>query len=201
MHIRPFTECLVCAHPVHSDFRLSEPVDCHVNNLENGVILSYINNEIKIVTIQKSVLYNDGNLVIILSAFFSPESDRNKRLSRFCKRYLQYYMIASQARFLSFGHSHYTYIRLHSPTLSLIKFVLEKVILLSWLLIVVQFYTRSQDLLKVTWEVSRHGLASDTAGARRNNSSAKNCLRRLTEYWSWPIMCLHDKNISFQSSV
>ena len=57
------------AHPVHSDFRLSEPVDCYVNNLENGVILSYINDEIKIVAIQKSVLYNDGNLIIILSAF------------------------------------------------------------------------------------------------------------------------------------
>ena len=58
------------AHPVHSDFRLSEPVDCYVNNLENGVILIYINDEIKIVAIQKSVLYNDGNLVNILSAFF-----------------------------------------------------------------------------------------------------------------------------------
>ena len=65
-------------HPVHSDFRLSEPVDCYVNNLENGVILSYINDEIKIVAIQKSVLYYDGNLVIILSAFFSPENDRRK---------------------------------------------------------------------------------------------------------------------------
>ena len=62
------------AHPVHSDFQISEPVDCYVNNLENGVILSYIYDEIKIVAIQKSVLYNDGNLVIIISAFFSPEN-------------------------------------------------------------------------------------------------------------------------------
>ena len=61
------------AHPVHSDFRLSEPVDCYVDNLKNGVILSYINDEIKIVAIQKSVLYNDGNLVIILSIFFLPK--------------------------------------------------------------------------------------------------------------------------------
>ena len=104
--IRPFTECLVCMHPVHSDFRLSEPVDCYVNNWENGIILSYMNDEIKIVTIQKSVLYNDSNLLIILSASLSSENDQRKRLSRFCKRYLQYYMIASQARFLSFGHSH-----------------------------------------------------------------------------------------------
>ena len=66
------------AHPIHSDFRLSDPVDCYVDNLENGVILSYIHDEIKIVTIQKSVLYNDGNLVIILNAFFSPENDRRK---------------------------------------------------------------------------------------------------------------------------
>ena len=89
MHaIRPFTEWLVRAHPVHSDFRLSEPVDCYVDNLKNGVILSYINYEIKIVAIQKSVLYIDGNLVIILSTFSSPENDRRKRLSRFCKRYL-----------------------------------------------------------------------------------------------------------------
>ena len=58
------------AHPVHSDFRLSEPVDYYVDNLKNGVILSYINDEIKLVAIQKSVLYNDGNLVTILSAFF-----------------------------------------------------------------------------------------------------------------------------------
>ena len=70
--IRPFTEWLVRAHPVHSDFRLSEPVYCYVNNLENGVILSYINDVIKIVAIQKSVLYNDDNLVIILSTFFLP---------------------------------------------------------------------------------------------------------------------------------
>ena len=76
--IHPFTKWLVCAHPVHSDFRLSWPVDCYVNNLKNGVILSYINDEIKIVTIQKSVLYNDGNLVIILSIFFSPQNDRRK---------------------------------------------------------------------------------------------------------------------------
>ena len=81
--IRPFTECLLHAHPVHSDFRLSKPVDYYVNNLENGVILSYINDEIKIVAIQKSVLYNDGNLVIILSAFFSPENDRRKKKAVF----------------------------------------------------------------------------------------------------------------------
>ena len=81
------------AHPIHSDFRLSEPVDCYVDNLKNGVILSYINDEIKIVAIQKSVLYNDGNLVIILSTFFSPENDRRKRLSRFRKSYLQYYEV------------------------------------------------------------------------------------------------------------
>ena len=81
VHSSPLTECLVRAHPVHFDFRLSEPVDCYVNNLENGVILSYINDEIKIVAIQKSVLYNDGNLVIFLSAFFSPKNDRRKRLS------------------------------------------------------------------------------------------------------------------------
>ena len=73
--------------------RLSEPVDCYVNNLKNGVMLSYINDEIKIVAIQKSVLYNDDNLVIILSTFFSPENDRRKRLSRFCKRSLQYYEV------------------------------------------------------------------------------------------------------------
>ena len=30
----------------------------YVNNLENGVILSYINDEIKIVAIQKLVYYN-----------------------------------------------------------------------------------------------------------------------------------------------
>ena len=66
--IRPFTECLLRAHPVHSDFRLFEPVDCYISNLENAV--SYINDEIKIVQIQKSALYNDGNLVIILGAFF-----------------------------------------------------------------------------------------------------------------------------------
>ena len=121
-------------------------------------------------------------LIIILSAFFSPENDWRKRLSRFCKHHLQCYMIASQARFLSFGHSHYMYIRLHSPTLSLIKFVLEKVILLSWLLIVLQFYTRSQEvhvLLKVTWEVSRHGV---WYRARRNNSSARNCSWCLTDH-------------------
>ena len=58
------------------------------NNLENGVIPSYINDEIKIVAIQKSVLYNDGNLVVILSAFFSQKIDGEKRLCRFCKRYL-----------------------------------------------------------------------------------------------------------------
>ena len=82
------------AHLVHSDFRLSEPVDCYVNNLKNGVILSYINDEIKIVAIQKSVLYNNGNLVIILSTlFFSRKWQEKKRLSRFCKRYLQYYEI------------------------------------------------------------------------------------------------------------
>ena len=81
------------AHPVHSDFRLFEPVDCYVNNLKNGVILSYIDDEIKIVAIQKSVLYNDGNLVIILSTFLSPENDRRKILRRFCKRYLQYYEV------------------------------------------------------------------------------------------------------------
>ena len=78
---------------VHSDFRLSEPVDFYVNNLKNGVILRYINGEIKIVAIQKLVLYNNGNLVIILSTFFSPENDRRKRLSHFCKRYLQYYEV------------------------------------------------------------------------------------------------------------
>ena len=114
--------CMLRAHPVQSDFRLSKPVDCYVDNLENGVILSYINDEIKIVAIQKSVLYNDGNLVIILSAFFSPENERRKKISRFCKRYLQYYMIASQARFLSFGHSHWTisvYIRWHCRWLNL----------------------------------------------------------------------------------
>ena len=94
--IRPFTKWLVRAHPVHSEFRLSEPVDCYVNNLKKGVILSYINDEIKIVAIQKSVLYNDCNLVIILSTFFSPENDRRKRLSRFCKRYLQYYEVRDQ---------------------------------------------------------------------------------------------------------
>ena len=66
------------AHPVHSDFQLSESVDCYVNNLENGVILSYINDEIKIVAIQKSVLYNDGNLVIILSNFFLPKMTGEK---------------------------------------------------------------------------------------------------------------------------
>ena len=58
--LRPFTKCLVHAHPVHSDFRLSEPVDCYVNNQENGVIISYIKDEIKMVAIQKSVLYNNG---------------------------------------------------------------------------------------------------------------------------------------------
>ena len=67
--IRPFTECLLLTHPVHSDFRLSEPVDCYVNNLENRVILSYMNDEMKIVAIQKLVLYNGGNLVVILSTF------------------------------------------------------------------------------------------------------------------------------------
>ena len=66
---------------------------CYANNLNNGVILSYINDEIKIVAIQKSVLYNDGNLVIIFSTFFSPENDGRKILSRFCKRYLQYYEV------------------------------------------------------------------------------------------------------------
>ena len=120
--IRPFTECLMRAHPVHSDFRLSESVDSYVNNLENGVILSYINYEIKIVAIQKSVLYNDGNLAIILSAFVSPENDRRKRYGRFCKRYLQYYLIAFQARLVLFGHSHQTisvYIRWHCRWLNL----------------------------------------------------------------------------------
>ena len=68
--IHPFTECLVRTHPVRSDFWLSEPVDCYVN-LENGIILNYINDEIKTVAIQKSVLYNNGNLVAILSTFFS----------------------------------------------------------------------------------------------------------------------------------
>ena len=76
--IRPFTEWLVRAHPVHSDFRLSEPVDCFVDNLKNGVLLCYTNDEIKIVAIQKSVLYNDGNLVIILSTFFLPQMTGEK---------------------------------------------------------------------------------------------------------------------------
>ena len=75
---RPFTECLMRAHPVHSDFRLSEPVDCYVINLENGVILSYITGQIKMVAIEKSVLCNDNNLVVIVSAFF-PENERRKQ--------------------------------------------------------------------------------------------------------------------------
>ena len=83
IHIRPFTEWLVRAHPVHSDFRLSEPVDCYVDNLKNGVILSYINDEIKIVAIQKSVLYNDGNLVIILSTFFFSRKWQEKKIKPF----------------------------------------------------------------------------------------------------------------------
>ena len=74
-----------------------DPTDCAIKgfyyNLKNGVILSYINVEIKIVAIQKSFLYNDGNLLIILSTFFSPENDRRKRLSSFCKRDLQYYEV------------------------------------------------------------------------------------------------------------
>ena len=57
-------------HPVHSDFQLFEPVDYDVSNTENGVILSYFNDEIKTVAIQKSALYNDGYLVVILSAIF-----------------------------------------------------------------------------------------------------------------------------------
>ena len=68
--IRPFTECLLGTHPVHSDFRLSETVDCYVSNLTNSVILSHLNDEIEIVAIPRSTLYNDGNLIIILSAFF-----------------------------------------------------------------------------------------------------------------------------------
>ena len=70
-------------------------------------------------------------------------------------------------------------IRLYSPTLSLIKFVFEKVVLLFWLLIFLQFYSRSLDLLKVTWEVLRHGFWHR---AHRNNSSAKNFLWRLTDH-------------------
>ena len=77
--IRPFTERLVRAHPVHSDFRLSEPVDSYVNNLKNGVIISYINDGIKSVSIQKSVLYNDGNLVIILSTYFFSRKWQEKK--------------------------------------------------------------------------------------------------------------------------
>ena len=46
-------------------------------------MLSYLHDEIKIVVIQKSVVYNDGKLVIILSALFCPENERRKRLSRF----------------------------------------------------------------------------------------------------------------------
>ena len=76
------------AHPVHSDFRLSELVDCYVNNLENGVILSYMNDEIKIVAIQKSVLYHDGNLVIILSTFFFSRKWQEKKIKPFLLRYL-----------------------------------------------------------------------------------------------------------------
>ena len=67
------------AHPVHSDFRLSWPVDCYVNNLENGVIPSYINDEFKFVSILKSTLYNGGNLVVIISAFFSQKMNGEKR--------------------------------------------------------------------------------------------------------------------------
>ena len=66
-------------HASRSDFRLSEPVDCYVSNLENSVILSYLNHEIKIVAIQKSALYIDGNLVIILSVNALPENEQRKR--------------------------------------------------------------------------------------------------------------------------
>ena len=194
--IRPFTECLVHVHPVHSDFGLSEPVDCYVNNLENGVILSYINDEIKIVAIRNSVLYNDGNIVIILSTFFSTENDQRKRLSHFCKRYLQYYVVASQARFLSFGHFPLDYTRLHSPTLSLIKFVFGEVIPPSWLLIV---------LLTISYTFTRsfeNHMRSFKAW-RLTQSSQKQLVGQkmlATPDWSWPITCLHDKNNSSQSS-
>ena len=60
--------------------RASRPfwLDWYANNLENGVILSYSNDEIKIVAIQKSNLYNDGNLVVILSAFLVQKMNGEK---------------------------------------------------------------------------------------------------------------------------
>ena len=63
--------------------------------LTHGVILSYMNDEVKIVAIQKSVLYNDGNLVIILSTFVLSRKWQEKKNIKpfFCKRYLQYYEV------------------------------------------------------------------------------------------------------------
>ena len=62
-----FTECLLRAHSPHSDFRLPVPVDYHISNLERGDILSWLNDEIKIVTIQTLITYTVSNLLVILS--------------------------------------------------------------------------------------------------------------------------------------
>ena len=73
--------------PINSDFRLSESVDYYVSNPESGVILSYLNDKIKIVVIQKSALYTDGHLVVILSACALPENGLRERLSHYNKQY------------------------------------------------------------------------------------------------------------------
>ena len=57
--------------------------DQALSNLENGIIFSYINDEIKIVATQKPVLYKGGNLVVILSAFLFQKIIGQKDLAVF----------------------------------------------------------------------------------------------------------------------
>ena len=88
---------------------MSESVDYYVSNPESGVILSYLNDKIKIVVIvviQKSALYTDGHLVVILSACALPENGLRERLSHYNKQYLKS-GIAFQARYLSFDPQYF----------------------------------------------------------------------------------------------
>ena len=56
VYIHPFTECLLCAHPLHSNFPLYYSVDYNASNLESGEIHGGLNDEITIVAIQTLLL-------------------------------------------------------------------------------------------------------------------------------------------------
>ena len=130
----------------------------YVDNLENGVILSYINGEIKIVGIQKSVLYNGGNLVIILCAFLFQKMNGEKDWTVFVNVNSTIWLpprCGSCHLVIPTRPNPFTFADCRS-----LSFMFEKVILLSWLLIVLQFYTCSLDLLRSCERF--HGIASYT---------------------------------------